>query len=205
MPSTPRLQSSAWPLATLSCALIALVLHFLPGPREAAFYLRAEIFSGEVWRLWTGHLVHFTNSHLGWNLAIFVPAGIWLERLDPRRARWFLALSPLGISLLLLALDRDLLRYAGLSGVATGVLVLLAGLQLLRRDPREPAWFWFGVLGIVAAKLVAEQISQSPLFVGDLGGARTVPLAHLGGTVAAIVVLIERALTSRRLSATRAD
>jgi rhomboid family GlyGly-CTERM serine protease len=197
MTAPSRSSSSAWPVFTVVCAVAAVVLHVLPAWREAAFYLRAEIFAGEGWRLWTGHLVHFTGSHLGWNLAIFVPAGIWLERLDPRGARWFYVACPLAISVLLLAFDPSLMRYGGLSGLATGVLVLLAGLQLVRRDPKEPAWFWLGVLGLVVAKLVAEQISESPLLVGDLGGARTVPLAHVGGTLAAAAACLWRARAVR--------
>jgi rhomboid family GlyGly-CTERM serine protease len=180
-----RPDPAAVPWIALAFSAGAVALHFFAGWREAAFYLRAEVFGGEVWRLWTGHLVHFSGSHLFWNLAVFVPSAMWLERLDRRGGRVFLLVASPLISLLLLAFDPSLLRYGGLSGLATGTLVLLALLQLARRDPREPAWFWWGVLGIVAAKLVGEQVTKTPLLASNMGDVRTVPLAHLGGALCA--------------------
>ncbi len=185
-PPSRRLAPADLPWVALAFSAGAVALHFLSGWREAAFYLRSELFGGEIWRLWTGHLVHFSGSHLFWNLAVFVPSAAWLERLDRRGGRVFLLVASPLISLLLLAFDPSLLRYGGLSGLATGTLVLLALLQLSRRDPREPAWFWWGVLGIVAAKLIAEQVTKAPLLASNLGDVRTVPLAHLAGALCAL-------------------
>jgi rhomboid family GlyGly-CTERM serine protease len=179
-------QRGVLPWFTIVYAVIALAVHLVPAWREPAFYLRAALFEGEFWRLWTGHTVHFSGSHLLWNLAVFVPSGVWLERLDPRGGRVFLAVAAPAIAGLLLVCDSTLLRYGGLSGLATGTLVFLAAIQLTRRDPREPVWFWLAVLGLVAAKLVFEQVSGAPLLVSDLGDVRTVPLAHLGGAACAL-------------------
>ncbi|MBL9214832.1 MAG: rhombosortase [Opitutaceae bacterium] len=153
----------------------------------ALLYERGLILQGQVWRLWTGHVVHWGASHFLWDLAVFLPAGCWLERLWPARARWFYAVTPGLISVLLLAFDPALLRYAGISGLATGTLVLLAGLQLRRRD--EPRWPWIGVLALVAAKLLHELIARAPLMVQGFDGIRTVPLAHAGGVVCTGVFL----------------
>jgi rhomboid family GlyGly-CTERM serine protease len=179
---------------------LALAIHFMPAWREATFLLRTEVLAGEWWRLWTGHTVHFSGSHLLWNLAVFVPSAAWLERLDARGARVYLVVAPVVIGMLLLAGDPTLLRYGGLSGLATGTLVFLASLQLSRRDPREPAWFWLAVLGLVAAKLVVEQVTKAPLLVSDLGEVRTVPLAHLGGAGCAAVGWLWRRKSARMRS-----
>jgi rhomboid family GlyGly-CTERM serine protease len=172
----------AFPWATLALALVAVLALVFQSVFEKLIYDRSLIFRGQVWRCWTGHVAHYGLSHLFWNLAVFVPAGCWLERLWPRGGRWFYAVCPPVISLALLWLDPSLIRYAGLSGLATGVLILLAGRQLSGKN-HEPAWLWLGVLALVGAKIVLELITGAPLMVSGFAGIRTVPLAHLGGLI----------------------
>jgi rhomboid family GlyGly-CTERM serine protease len=156
-------------------------------------YNRADILAGEAWRLWTGHLVHFNPGHLLWDLAVFLPAGAWLEWIAPGLTRWFYALTPLAISALLLLAEPTLGYYAGLSGLASGVLVLLALVQL-QRDTAGPRWFWPAVLLLVAAKVVLELRAQAPLVVHFEPGVRTVPLAHIGGIACALAAALLSAL-----------
>lgn len=183
--------------ATLAIGLAAGVAFVWPGLADRLIYDRADIFAGQVWRMWTGHLVHFNPSHLLWDLAVFLPAGAWLERTSPRLARWFYVLTPLAISAMLLLGEPTLGFYAGLSGLATGVLVLLALVQL-RRDTAGPRWFWPGVLLLVAAKIVTELWTHAPLAARFDCGVRTVPLAHIGGIACALVAALLVALRSRR-------
>lgn len=197
-PASEPSRGSALPWFTLAYTLVAVGVYLVPAWQEPAFFLREPLFAGEYWRLWTGHAVHFSGSHLLWNLAVFVPSGVWLERLDPPGGRAFLAWAPPAIAGLLLAFDPTLLRYGGLSGLATGTLVLLAAIQLTRRDPREPVWFWLAVIGLVVAKLVTELLSGAPLLVSDWGDVRTVPLAHLGGAACALLGWALRFRTLRR-------
>jgi rhomboid family GlyGly-CTERM serine protease len=185
----------AW--ATLAIVIAAGVAFFWPRLADLLLYTRADIFAGQVWRMWTGHLVHFNANHLLWDLAVFLPAGVWLERTTPSLARWFYALAPLAISALLLTLEPTLSYYAGLSGLATGVLVLLALVQL-RRDTAGPRWSWAGVLLLVAAKVVVELRAHAPLVVRFDPGVRTVPLAHIGGIACALIAALLVALRSRR-------
>ncbi len=179
----------AFPWATLAVGAVAVLAFASPATSEALIYDRSLIFRGQIWRGWTGHLVHYGFSHLFWDLAVFLPAGCWLERLWPKSGRWFYALCPLGITLLMLWLDPSLKRYAGLSGLATGVLVLLAARQLSAKN-REPAWFWLGVLALVAAKIGLELFTEAPLLVSGFNGIRTVPLAHIGGAACGAVFWI---------------
>lgn len=175
--------------ATLAIAVTAGLTFAWPHLAGGLIYERADILAGQVWRLWTGHVVHYTANHLLWDLVVFLPAGVWLESITPRGARWFYLLAPLAISLLLFFAEPALGRYAGLSGIATGLLVLLALVQL-RRGGDEPRWFWLGVLLLVAVKIVVESVTRAPLVVRFESGIRTVPLAHLGGVACALIAFL---------------
>jgi rhomboid family GlyGly-CTERM serine protease len=176
------------PWFTAALTLLALVATAFPTFAQALVYERTLIARGEAWRLWTGHLTHLSVSHLIWNLIVFVPAGLWLERLRPGLARVFLAVGPIFISGVLFFADRDLERYSGLSGVAVGLVVLLALVQLRRAD--EPSWVWISVLVIVALKVATEFTGGgTALFAGLPIGTHNVPLAHAAGAVAALLMV----------------
>lgn len=175
--------------ATLGIAGAAGVAFVWPRLSEAFIYQRADIFAGQVWRLWTGHLVHYTATHLLWDLAVFLAAGLWLEKIAPRLARWFYLLAPPAISGALLWGEPALERYAGLSGLGAGLLVLLALVQL-RPGTREPRWFWLSVLALVAVKVVVESTTHAPLLARFDADVRVVPLAHLAGIGCAVVAFL---------------
>ncbi|MDD2763786.1 MAG: rhombosortase [Opitutaceae bacterium] len=175
--------------ATLLIAVAAGLAFAWPGLASLLIYERAGLLAGQAWRLWTGHLVHFNSRHLLLDLAVFLPAGVWLELITPRLARGFYLLTPPAVSAALLLFDSTLIRYAGLSGIATGLLVLLALVQL-RRKAGEPPWFWLGVLLLVAVKTAVEAVAPGPLFVRFDPGVRAVPLAHVGGIVCALMAFI---------------
>ena len=172
--------------ATLVIAALTVLVLFFRALTELLIYDRTLLLQGQWWRGWTGHVVHFGRSHLFWDLVVLLPAGCWLEFLWPRLTRWFYVGCPLVISAALFVFEPALQRYAGLSGLATGVMVLLAGLQLrFGRDGRR--WLWLGVLALVAVKIGHELVTGAPLVVSDFGGdIRSVPLAHLGGAVCGI-------------------
>ena len=179
------IERPAVPWGTVVLFLLALAALGVPRVSDGLIYDRDLILRGQLWRAWTGHFVHFGFSHFFWDFAVFLPAGIWLERAWPVLARGFFLICPLVISVCLLGFDPTLARYAGISGLATGVLVLLALRQLDRR-PGEPRWFWFAVLALVALKIGRELVSGAPLLVTDFATVRTVPWAHVVGAAAAI-------------------
>ena len=198
-----RIAIRSW--VTLGIGVTAAAVFSSPPLEHTLIYDRTAIAAGQFWRLWTGHLVHFNASHLFWDLAVFLPAGIWLEQIVPALTRWFYLLAPLLISLLLLALQPTLEQYAGLSGIAAGVLVLLA-LVNLRRDAPAPRWFWPAVLSLVAIKVVLELVADRPLFIRLDSGVNTVPLAHVGGITCALIALpAAKAEFSRRMADRRSD
>jgi len=179
MDSLNAVRIKTWPWVTVVIAVAALLTFAYPKMSDVFIYERSSIFSGQVWRTWTGHIVHFGPNHLAWDLAVFLPAGCWLESLRPRCARWLYLLAPVIISAVLLLFDPTLERYAGLSGLAMGTLVLLALVQITNKN--ESPWLWSGVLLLAAGKIVLELRQGAPLFVSDFANIRNVPLAHIGG------------------------
>lgn len=164
---------------------MALVVFVWPGAESGLVDNRAAVLRGELWRLWTGHWVHFGASHLWWNLAVFVPAGGWAECLAPGRARLLLALAPGAISVVLLAVEPALVRYGGLSGLATAMLALLALTQLA--SARTNRWLWRGVLALITMKIAIEFLARQPMFAHFTDpGIHAVPLAHLAGLACAM-------------------
>lgn len=175
------------PWATLAVALLAVAVQAWPAAQGMLEYNRVAVLGNELWRLWSAHAVHFGPSHLWWNLAVFVVAGIWLEELAPIRLRLLLFLAPLAIGVTLLAGDAALARYAGLSGVGSGVLTLLALTQLGRPD--HDRLIWRAVLAAIALKIGLEVIAERPLFAEfDDATIHAVPLAHLGGAAVALAI-----------------
>lgn len=164
---------------------MAVGVQLMPGRQETLIYARDRILEGDWWRLWTAHWVHFGAAHLGWNLLVLVTAGAWVERLAPLRTRVFCFGAPPAISGSLLVFEPALARFAGLSGLATGVLALLALVQLSSPRVRD-RWIWAGLLGLIGLKIVVEWGLARSLFV-DPGPseARPVPLAHLMGVACA--------------------
>lgn len=184
------------PWVTGVIALLAFASVAVPAIGAVLIYDRAAILEGQIWRLWTGHLVHFTPAHLLWNLALCGFVGGWLERLAPAGTRCFYALAPVFISGVLLLLEPSLLRYAGLSGLGAGLTVLLAVHQ--GRLPTESRVIWTAVLGLVVLKVAFEWWTDAPLIAADI---RPVPLAHGAGIIGAGLAL----LAWPRISARRRD
>lgn len=186
--NTP-LTRPALPGATLAIALVSVLLFCWPALNGILIYDRAMILHGQIWRGWTGHLVHYSASHLLWNLAVFLSAGCWLEYIRPQSARWFYLFSPPVIAASLLVAEPTLEYYAGLSGVATGVLVFLGCVQLSENNA-EPTWFWVAVFGLVVVKIALETVTHVPLLVSDSPTFRVVPVAHISGAGCGILAWV---------------
>ncbi|MEO6569782.1 MAG: rhombosortase [Opitutaceae bacterium] len=186
------------PWLALAISLVALVAWFWPRSRDLLLYDRSWIADGQWWRLWTGHVAHHSGTHLGWNLVVFFPAAVWLERIRPAMGRCCFAISPWFISGVLWYFDPKLHYYGGLSGVTIGVVTLLALVQLCR-DSGEGRWIWKIFLVLIMGKIAAEFLhSETTLFAGLPPGVRNVPLAHLAGAIFAGLLFLATARGARR-------
>ena len=184
---------------TLAALLAAGLVFLLPGLQPLLIYDREAILGGEVWRLFTGHWVHFSARHLGCNLVVFGIAGMIVESRHDPRWRWLLALAPWLIGLGLLGAEPRMSSYGGLSGVATAAVVYLA-LSGVKESPpwlerraspsaTKQNWLWWGTLLLVALKMILEWATGQALFVGA-GREQFVsaPLSHLLGGLSATLV-----------------
>lgn len=182
------------PWVFLVLAFLALVIQLNSAWRDSLIYQRDQI--GEIWRLWTGHLVHFGWPHFVVDVGLFLILGWMLERGHPRVAVSSLVFMPLFISVVIYVFDSQMQRYAGLSALNLGLLLIIA-LQGWQRDWRD--WFWPAVLVIYVAEIVFEIMS------GGSGGGmirfddphvKVATSAHIAGAVYAVGAwLIVRANT----------
>ncbi len=172
---------------TLAAILAAALVFVLPGAQPALIYDREAILAGEVWRLITGHWVHFSGRHLALDLFVLGMAGMILESRADARWRLLLWLTPGFIGLGLLLGEPRMSFYGGLSGVATAAVVYLALSGLRERSPWR--WICLAALFIVAAKAALEWQTGQARFARANGEAFVaVPLSHLLGALCAAIV-----------------
>lgn len=168
-------------------SLPAVLVALLPGFHEFLCFDRAALLEGQIWRLWTGHWVHFSHSHLWWNMAAMVCAATWLERVQPGRLLRFSAIAAPLLSLGLAVIETDMAIYGGLSGVGTGVIALLGFSLISSQKSVSDHRVGIGVLVLVIAKLSHDTISTSALLSNfDNPEIQTAPTAHLLGALLAL-------------------
>jgi rhomboid family GlyGly-CTERM serine protease len=148
------------------------------------FALTPAATHGEVWRLWSGHLVHYDFRHLMTNaIAIVVPIA-----LIDRRSRGSILLSmtilaPM-ISLALLNGARfD--EYRGASAVALAVWVASA-LILLRGQSPSDRHTGAALIALAIGKLVFETAGAGHLW----SEVAPLPLAHIAGAIAGVIAFV---------------
>ena len=133
--------------------------------------VNAAVAAGELWRLFTAHLTHFTLDHLVLDVLAFLVLGIACERRSPRRTRWTLGLSALVISVGVLLIDPQMQRYRGLSGLDSALFALLFASMLrdsmLRdRERKGKARLLLWIPGILfLAKIGYEAVSGTAVFL----------------------------------------
>lgn len=163
-------------------------------------YRREGVLAGEIWRLWSGHFVHFSMQHalLDGFAGMFLAIALlhwWSGRMLLLR---LLVLAPL-ISLVLMWGVPDMAIYRGASGLDMALL----GILLRQMAMTRPAWR-SGLIGIallLGGKLlldalggfwsslppgveVAWQAHGAGLLLGWLAG-RPAPASPFSGPVAA--------------------
>lgn len=171
-------------------ALPALLVALLPAAAATLLYDRDAVWRGELWRLWTGHWVHFSASHLGWNLLVLLAAGTWLEILRPGLLLRYTLFAAPGLSLGFVALAPAMQGYGGLSGLATGAVTLLALVQFTRdRGDRARG---LAILLLVAGKIILEAGRDRALFSNFSPLIHASALAHAAGAALALAFFLSR-------------
>jgi rhomboid family GlyGly-CTERM serine protease len=161
---------------------------------------RSAILHGEIWRLWSGHLVHWSLSHGAADALALLAAGMLAEPIvGSRRFAAILAGGALLISLGLLAFVPALDEYRGASGLAMLVAVL-AGVLVWRRQPR--ARWPIGALALaLAAKMLWDAGGHALTLAGLPAGVDVSWQAHaIGGLLGACAAAAMRRTIRSRAS-----
>jgi rhomboid family GlyGly-CTERM serine protease len=178
-----------WPIVTLALVALATVVQLVPGAAAAVQYERAAAASGQAWKLFTGHLAHWSFEHFAWDVAVLVVLGVACEVLvGSARTCSACTGAMVAITFTLRVAQPGLETYRGLSGIDSGLFgLLLATLvpHLLRNRKRRAAVFVLGCGCAFLAKLVFESATRQSVFVNSTSnGFVPVPLAHAIGFVA---------------------
>jgi rhomboid family GlyGly-CTERM serine protease len=176
MPSAAPLRIS---YAATAFALVCLALAALPQVDHLAFD-RQAILAGEVWRLWSGHLVHFSFQQLFLDVSTLLLAGAVAEKEFglPFVTRVLLFGMP-AISFGLLLLAPELAYYRGASSVVM-LLAFVAGAAFWSRRPGLRAiLFMLGLL--VGIKAVLDAAGLASDMSGLPAGVQVAWQAHVLG------------------------
>ena len=175
------------PIVTLLVVAAAIATYVIPGLASQMVYDRAAILSGEVWRLLTGNWVHFSASHLFYDLLGLGIAGWIIERRGYPYFGLLCVLSALSIGTVLLATRPEVQSYGGLSGVATAAIIFLALHGL--KEPPPWRWICLAALVLIAGKVLLESITgRFIIAAADSVPFVPLPLSHIvGGLTAALL------------------
>jgi rhomboid family GlyGly-CTERM serine protease len=176
---------AVWVLGLLAVLSVLLALAGEPG-RLALRYEKSAAWSGEYWRLLTGHLVHAGSAHLLLNvIGVGLICGLFPRDYTPRQWLLILATSMVAIDVGFVLFEPQLQWYVGLSGVLHGALAAGA-IAWWQHETRRLA---FALSAVLVGKLSWEQMQGALPLSGDMP---VIVDAHLygacGGLAAAVVI-----------------
>lgn len=173
------------PLITRSVLLFALAFSLLiialQTVQPTLLYKREAILAGEVWRIWSGNLVHTNYQHMLLNLA-----GLWIflllcgSAISLKLLISSIFITSTVISGTLLYLHPEIHWYAGLSGVLYGLFLIGAACLAIAGEILS----FFALLSLIALKLGSTWFSDSDAVTQTMIQARIVDEAHIYGAIA---------------------
>jgi len=188
-------------VAALSLAVAFVLLGALaPHVNPWIEYQRAGIEDGQFWRLATAHLAHLGLAHGVLNAAAWIL--VWrLGRgvLRSGQWTWLLAGSVAAVDAGLYLLSPGVEWYVGASGMLHGAFAGMAWLAARG----AAAQFGRILLGVLAAKLIWEQLSDGTAAALILGDAPVITAAHVYGAFGGWLSAAALRAHARRLAASR--
>ena len=161
----------------LGVAVFVCCLCMLQGYPGVLEFDRQQVLTGEIWRIWTGHLVHTNSSHFTLNIvAAVIIYFTFFMRLKPAELLLYGFVFAALISVTLLCIYPGLDWYNGLSGLLHA-LVAYFSVRLAKDDARI---FWAGLI-IVWVKVLLEAIGAHFGYVSLVGDMTVITEAHLIG------------------------
>jgi len=161
-------------------------------------YERAAILSGELWRLLTGHLVHFSTEHLLLDLLCIAVVGWTIETRRYPKFGLLCVVSALAVGLVSILFLPGMDRYGGLSAIGISAITYLCLFSL--KENATHRWVYWAILFLTAVKIFCEAATGRMLLVPMDDPVVPVPLAHFTGALAAALFFIKNinAKKSRR-------
>ncbi len=186
---------TSMPWRTIGIIVSSVAALMIPGVGEWLLYDRLAVVGGELWRLLTAHIVHYSISHLVSNLLVLIFAA-WLVEVRYQSDFWrVVVLSAVAIGIAVFVFEPGIARYAGASGVSLALLTYAA----LRGLGESARWrmVCILVLGIVLLKLMAEILFGWELVDwSQQAGFVTVTLSHVIGVGIGLLVWLVHAQRS---------
>jgi rhomboid family GlyGly-CTERM serine protease len=166
---------------------VALIAYVWPDFSESLVYERQAILEGDVWRLVTAVFVHFSLSHMFWDMLVFAAAGLAVEASGYRGFLCVCGFAAIVPGIYFLLTSPEITRYGGLSGLATGAVAYLCLCKVdgAGRD-RIP---WLAILALLCMKIAVESVSHVSIFVVSKNiPIHVLPSVHAIGCVGAFIV-----------------
>jgi rhomboid family GlyGly-CTERM serine protease len=171
--------------APVTLAIAALCLLLVGAGETVAAGLaweRGAILHGELWRLWSGHLVHFSLSHAATDALVLAAMGLLAEPLaGSRRFAWIAGGGALLLSLGLLVFAPALQEFRGASGLAV-LTAVLGGVLTWQRHPASRPILCCAALAL-ASKTLWEACAHTAAFTELPPGVAVAWQAHLLGAL----------------------
>jgi rhomboid family GlyGly-CTERM serine protease len=180
------------PCASLLLSLLAAFIFVCPSLAAHLEYNRTAIAAGDIWRLLSGHWVHYGFDHFFWDVLAFGFLGAACERRSRHRLFVCVTSSALAISLSVWYGLPGMNAYRGLSGIDSALVVLLfMELWSEARRSGQPKQIVIPAACLIAfvCKVSYELSTGDTIFVKSLGsGMVGVPLAHVAGAAVGFLV-----------------
>ena len=184
------------PIATLSIALAGIVATTIPLVGQWLVFDRTAIIDGEIWRIVTGHLYHFSPLHLWCNLIPFVLIGASVER---HSRSWFIVgclMMAIAISVSLFFAHPSMVRFGGVSGLLCGLLTYY-GFSGVRTGGRKGIVCRIALAVIILKTGYELYYSDALLVDWDEHGFVVMPLSHVVGCLSAsLCILVQSVIRS---------
>ena len=193
-------------ILTLFIVILAIFAYSFPRFSDLLVYDRQAILSGEFWRLLTAPLVHFSASHIFWDVVVFGVAGFAINASGFRSFWLVCSFATIIPSLIFLLSIPEIERYGGLSGLSTGAVAYFC--LCSAHKSRKNRIIWLVILAVMGTKILIETTMGAPIFVqSERIPFRVLPLAHIVGFLGALATIIwswpnitpNRTLNNRRL------
>ena len=185
----PKKITKGLPILTILILFVSVLSFVFPAIASVLIFDRNAVAQGEVWRFFSCHLVHFTETHLAYNLLAFGVAGWIIERRSYFHFVSLNVLMGLAISISLFILKPAMIYYGGLSGMACGSIFYWA---LLGAEEPGPLKTICKLMIFFLPVKITMEIFNNASILPYSGQPEFVPMpaSHIAGTAVALLFYI---------------